>query len=62
MAGQKNLIGSKFEDLANIIDLVIDKKRIGICLDTCHLFGAGYDIRRGVLFNKSWKILIELLD
>lgn len=52
MAGQKNLIGSRFEDLANIIDLVIDKQRIGICLDTCHLFGAGYDIRRGSSFQQ----------
>ena len=45
MAGQKNCIGARFEDIARIIDLVQDKKRVGVCLDTCHLFAAGFDIR-----------------
>lgn len=45
MSGQKNIIGSKFEDLFDIIELVNDKSRVGVCLDTCHLFAAGYDIR-----------------
>jgi AP endonuclease-1 len=45
MAGQGNTIGSKFEELRDIIDLVKDQKRIGVCLDTCHMFAAGYDIR-----------------
>lgn len=41
MAGQKNVIGSKFEDLRDIIALVEKKDRVGVCLDTCHLFAAG---------------------
>ncbi|KAI0316342.1 xylose isomerase-like protein, partial [Amylostereum chailletii] len=45
MAGAGNVIGGKFEELAGIIDKVDDKTRVGICLDTCHLFAAGYDIR-----------------
>ena len=45
MAGQGNVIGSKFQEIADIIALVKDKKRVGVCLDTCHLFAAGYDIR-----------------
>lgn len=45
MAGQGNSIGNKFEDLQQIISLVIDKERIGVCIDTCHIFAAGYDIR-----------------
>lgn len=45
MAGQGNTIGRRFEELKQIIDLVYDKSRIGITLDTCHLFGGGYDIR-----------------
>eukprot|EP00742_Colponemidia_sp_Colp-10_P008102 GILJ01008746.1.p1 GENE.GILJ01008746.1~~GILJ01008746.1.p1 ORF type:complete len:417 (-),score=62.41 GILJ01008746.1:327-1577(-) len=45
MAGQGNVIGGSFEDLKRIIDLVHDKQRIGVCLDTCHMFAAGYDIR-----------------
>ncbi|KAL8784598.1 MAG: hypothetical protein Q9213_003853 [Squamulea squamosa] len=45
MAGSGNVLGSTFNDLASIISLVHDKSRIGICLDTCHLFAAGYDLR-----------------
>ncbi|EJW82255.1 DNA-(apurinic or apyrimidinic site) lyase [Wuchereria bancrofti] len=45
MAGQGNTIGGKFEELQQIINLVINKKRVGVCLDTCHIFAAGYDIR-----------------
>ncbi len=44
-AGQGNSIGSKFEQLAEIISLIDSKKRVGVCLDTCHIFAAGYDIR-----------------
>lgn len=45
MAGTSNVIGSKFTDLRDIIALVRDKSRIGVCLDTCHIFAAGYDLR-----------------
>ena len=45
MAGQGNHIGSSFEDLAAIIERVADKSRVGVCLDTCHLFAAGHDLR-----------------
>ncbi|EFO17772.1 hypothetical protein LOAG_10727 [Loa loa] len=45
MAGQGNTIGGKFEELQQIINLVKNKKRVGVCLDTCHIFAAGYDIR-----------------
>ena len=44
-AGQGTNMGFAFEHLAAIIDLVTDKGRVGICLDTCHTFAAGYDIR-----------------
>lgn len=45
MAGTKGVVGSRFEELAAIIAGVKDKTRVGVCLDTCHLFAAGYDIR-----------------
>lgn len=45
MAGTGNVIGSTFTDLREIIALVEDKSRIGVCLDTCHVFAAGYDLR-----------------
>jgi len=44
-AGQGSNLGYKFEHLASIIDGVDDKSRIGVCLDTCHTFTAGYDLR-----------------
>jgi len=44
-AGQGSSIGYRFEHLAEIIDRVADKSRVGVCLDTCHSFAAGYDIR-----------------
>ncbi|ARM30506.1 deoxyribonuclease IV [Prosthecochloris sp. HL-130-GSB] len=43
-AGQGSNLGHTFEELATIIDQVDDKTRIGVCLDTCHLFAAGYDL------------------
>ncbi len=44
-AGQGTTLGYRFEHLAQIIDKVEDKSRIGVCLDTCHTFTAGYDLR-----------------
>lgn len=44
-AGQGTNIGYKFEHLKTIIDHVSDKSRVGVCLDTCHMFAAGYDLR-----------------
>ncbi|KAG9190166.1 AP endonuclease 1 [Alternaria panax] len=45
MASLGNTIGGTFADLAAIINLVRDKSRVGVCLDTCHVFAAGYDLR-----------------
>jgi deoxyribonuclease-4 len=49
-AGQGTNLGWRFEHLAEIISLVKNPARIAVCLDTCHVFAAGYDIRtaRGV--------------
>ncbi len=44
-AGQGSNLGFRFEHLAEIIDQVEDKKRVGVCLDTCHSFAAGYDLQ-----------------
>lgn len=44
-AGQGTNLGYKFEHLAEIIEHVDDKSRVGVCIDTCHAFAAGYDIR-----------------
>lgn len=44
-AGQGTSVGGAFEDLAGIIALVKEQNRLGVCLDTCHAFSAGFDIR-----------------
>lgn len=53
MAGSGTAIGSTFNDLAEIIALINDKSRIGVCLDTCHIFAAGYDLRSREAFNST---------
>ncbi|KAM0796588.1 DNA-lyase [Usnea florida] len=53
MAGGGNVIGSTFEDLRDIIALVDDKERVGVCLDTCHVHAAGYDLRKPIAFKKT---------
>ena len=44
-AGEKNSVGSSFEHIRGIMDGIEEKKRIGICFDTCHAFAAGYELR-----------------
>ena len=58
MAGKGTEVGSKLEELKKIIDLVEDKKHIGVCLDTCHLSDAGYDI---VNFDKFLDLFDKLI-
>lgn len=52
-AGQGSNIGYRFEHLAEIIDAVEDKTRVGCCFDTCHAFAAGYDIRTPETYRKT---------
>lgn len=51
MSGRGNLIGNSLEDLKDVIDMVDDKSRVGVCLDTCHAFASGYDISDEEKFN-----------
>lgn len=53
MAGQGNVVGCAFEDLRDIIELVEDKDRVGVCIDTCHAFAAGYDLRTPETFTAT---------
>jgi deoxyribonuclease-4 len=53
-AGQGSNLGYTFEQLAQIIDKVEDKSRVGICIDTCHMFVSGYDIRTRESYEKTW--------
>ncbi len=60
-AGQGSNLGYKFEHLAYIINRVEDKSRIGICIDTCHMFTAGYDIRTREAYDKTWNEFGEIV-
>ncbi|KAK3300954.1 xylose isomerase-like protein [Chaetomium fimeti] len=53
MCGSGNVVGSRFEELRDIIALVDDKARVGVCIDTCHAFAAGYDLRTPAAFTKT---------
>lgn len=44
-AGQGTTMGSRFEELADVLRRVVDRSRVGVALDTCHLFAAGFDFR-----------------
>ena len=52
-AGQGNHVGHRFEHLARILELVGDPGRSGVCLDTCHLFAAGYDLRSAEAYEAT---------
>jgi deoxyribonuclease-4 len=52
-AGQGSSVGYRFEHLARLIELIGDEKRVGVCLDTCHLFASGYDLRTEEFFTKT---------
>ncbi|MCD6236207.1 MAG: deoxyribonuclease IV [Thaumarchaeota archaeon] len=61
MAGQKNSVGSKFEDIKRILNLIEDDKRVGICFDTCHAFAAGYDLRTREAVENTLRDFDEIL-
>lgn len=53
-AGQGSNLGFRFEHLAEIISRVEDKSRIGVCVDTCHTFAAGYDFSTLEGYEATW--------
>lgn len=53
MAGQKNSMGSRFEEIERIIERVDQADRIGVCFDTCHAFAAGYELRSEKSLNET---------
>ena len=54
-AGQGSNVGYRFEHLASLIEQTDDKSRVGVCIDTCHIFAAGYDIRTPAAYEKTMK-------
>ena len=57
-AGQGNSVGHQFEHLASIIEKVSDGDRLGVCVDTCHIFAAGYPLIK----PSEYKATIQKLD
>ncbi|MEE4407375.1 MULTISPECIES: deoxyribonuclease IV [unclassified Serratia (in: enterobacteria)] len=60
-AGQGSNLGFRFEHLAAIIDGVEDKSRVGVCIDTCHAFAAGYDLRTEETCEQTFKTLGDVV-
>lgn len=53
-AGQGTNVGSSFEQIAMIIEGIEDKTRVGVCIDTCHAYSAGYDLRSAEGFEDTF--------
>lgn len=60
-SGQGSNMGYTFEHLAYIIDRVEDKERVGVCIDTCHAYTAGYDIKSAEGYDKTWTHFDEVV-
>jgi deoxyribonuclease-4 len=60
-AGQGNAIGYTFEQLRKIIDLVDDKERMTVCIDTAHIFAAGYNIKNEANYDKVIKDFNDII-
>ena len=61
MAGQRNSVGSRFENIRRILDLIEDESRVGVCLDTCHAFAAGYDFRTREAIENTLRDFDEII-
>ena len=61
MAGQKNCVGARFEELKMILDLVRSRRRVGVCLDTCHLLAAGFDMASTEAVERTMSLFDELV-
>jgi AP endonuclease-1 len=61
MTGQDRIVGSNLNDLRDIINRVNNKDRIGVCIDTCHSFSAGYDLRTETAFDTFWELFDDTI-
>ena len=60
-AGQGSNVGNAFEQIAEIISQVEDKSRVGVCIDTCHTFTSGYDLRVKETYEHTWNKFGEVI-
>ena len=57
-AGQGSTVGHRFEHLGYLVDRLADRLPIGVCIDTCHIFVAGYDVRTAA----NWEVVLKEFD
>lgn len=60
-AGMGSNLGYTFGQIARIIELVDDKSRVGVCIDTCHALAAGYDLATADGYEKTWQEFDEII-
>ncbi len=60
-SGGKHTLGSKFEHLAAILEMIEEEDRVGVCLDTCHLWASGYDIHTPRGYERTFEELEALI-
>ena len=60
-AGQGTYLGGRFEQFARIISGVKEPERLAVCLDTCHIFAAGYDIRTPETYAETMRLFDEII-
>jgi deoxyribonuclease-4 len=60
-AGQGSNLGHTFEQIKHIIDLVEDKSRVGVCIDTCHAYTAGYNIKTAYGFEETFRKFEDII-
>ena len=61
MAGQKNCVGARFEEIRGILDKTAERSRVGVCLDSCHLFAAGFDLRNEEAVEGTMELFNEIV-
>lgn len=60
-AGQGTYLGGRFEQIARILNGVRDPERLVVCLDTCHVFAAGYDIRTQAAYDETLRLFDQIV-
>lgn len=60
-AGQGSSLMSKFEELAGVLEATQGHPRLGICMDTCHIFAAGYDIRTEEAYDATMEAFARII-
>ena len=60
-AGQGSNVGFSFQHIAYMIEKVEDKSRVGVCIDTCHTYSAGYDLKTEEGYKQTWKEFDETI-